>query len=166
MSTNYVVARLSGIVSYTDGSHEQFAVHLDHRGNLSYNDKTMSAAAIKENYNQSDGWLAAMFALAGSGADPDITFSAGSLSTPKTINSLVAELSGRVSITPTTVFSKTWEDFIFQYDSNKSDTGTFGAMKPTGNTAAGDGGTSAWNKAATDFADQLNAMFAGLGIHV
>jgi len=45
------IGRFSGIVTYSDGSHQQFAVQRDERGNLSLNDAAESAEAILEDQN-------------------------------------------------------------------------------------------------------------------
>lgn len=103
------VGRLSGIVSYSDGSHEQFAAHMDERGNISVN------SGVSSTYNESNhalrevttdnNDLESMLAL----VKNTLTFLPSGSAT-KTVNGLVAELSGRIARD-----NDTWEDFCVQY---------------------------------------------------
>ncbi|MBD3407382.1 MAG: hypothetical protein GF411_14795 [Candidatus Lokiarchaeota archaeon] len=57
-----VVARLSGIVAYSDGSHQSFAVMMDDEGRISYNDNTESNDAIAQAQDDTT-WLQDMMNL-------------------------------------------------------------------------------------------------------
>jgi len=148
-----VVARLSGVVSYSDGSSDQFAVHLDDRGNLSYNSKAGSSQAIKE-VDSDANWLDLMLA-------PLTDLSLSPSGTPvKTVTGMSAELSGRVSVDAPTGAAPAWEDFIVQFTTNTGDAGVLGASQPIGGTA------SAWAKAKVAGSSRLNAMLNDLGMTV
>lgn len=105
------IGRLSGIVSYSDGSSEQFAAHRDERGNISVN------SGVSSTYNESNhalrevttdnNDLESMLAL----VKNTLTFLPTGSAT-KTVNGLVAELSGRIGRD-----NDTWEDFCVQYTS-------------------------------------------------
>ena len=43
-----VIARFSGIATFGDGNEQQFAAHLDERGNISVNNSSESAEAIAQ----------------------------------------------------------------------------------------------------------------------
>ncbi len=109
------IARLSGIVSYSDDSHDQFAAHMDERGNISVNNAAESSQAIAESQSDTNN-LEDMFDLVSS----TLALSPGD--TPaKTVTDLVAELSGRIARD-----DDTKEDFVVQYNSQS------GAHVPSG----------------------------------
>ncbi len=165
-----LIARFAGIVSYSDGSHAHFAVHLDRKGNLSYNGNLPAAAptgqleskqTIIDDFATSN-WVGAMIAQL-----PNIAVSPGG-SLVRTPIQLQGELSGRVTVDSPDVGHPTWEDFIIQYSTSHSDAGTIGATIPSGATTSGTGGTSAWVKAKATVAlkASLNTLFTNLGITV
>lgn len=103
------VGRLSGIVSYSDGTHDQFAAHRDERGNISVNSGVNdtvneSNRALREVTTDNND-LESMLAL----VKNTLVFRPTGSPT-KTVNGLVAELSGRVARD-----NDTWEDFCVQY---------------------------------------------------
>jgi hypothetical protein len=160
-----VIARLSGVVTYTDGSNAHFAAHLDQRGNISYNGstgKSTSKTSIRD-IDLNNNWLDLMFAQL-----PSITFSTSGSGTGKTVSGLNAELSGRVTVASPTAGHPHWEDFIVQFTSKTGDSGVLGQSIPEGGTTVGSDDTSAWVKAKATAAlmASLNAMFDTLGITV
>jgi hypothetical protein len=104
------VGRLSGIVAYSDDSHDQFAAHIDERGNISVNagvgdTPNSSNQAILE-VQSGHNWLEDMLAQ----VSATLALSpAGSAA--KTVTDATMHFSGRVSRT-----DDTWEDFAVQYD--------------------------------------------------
>ena len=104
------VGRFSGIVAYSDDTSDQFAAHLDERGNISVNSgvgntPNESNQAILE-VQTGNNWLETMLALV-SGTlvlDPQGTAA-------KTVNGATMHFSGRVARD-----NDTWEDFAVQYD--------------------------------------------------
>lgn len=148
-----LVARLSGIVAYTDDTKVEFAVHLDGKGNLSYNSKTglptsHSVQSMVENKADATARLNAMFALLAG-----LTFNGPSGTAVRKIKDLTAELSGRVALASPTPGSAAWQDFIVQY------TVDTGAYAPKGGS-----NTTAWPLAKSVGLASLNSMFTNLGI--
>jgi len=120
-----ITARFSGIVSYTDGSHEQFAGHLDERGNVSLNCGAESQRAVGRATSQVQ-WLANMLnQLSGTVALNPPTPPAG-----KTVRSMTASLSGHVAYD-----DNTHGGFVVEYHPK------VGAHVPTG------GDTTNWTRA-------------------
>lgn len=104
------VGRFSGIVSYSDDTHDQFAAHIDERGNISTN---ADRDSIPNSSNQAivevqagHNWLENMLALVSGTLTLTPLGSAG-----KTVNGAVMNFSGRVAR-----INDTWEDFAVQYD--------------------------------------------------
>ena len=87
-----IVARFSGIVSYSDGSHEQFAGHLDERGNISVNCAVESQRAVGQATDQGD-WLETMLAQLGG----TVTLHSPTPPAGKTVTSLTSSISGHVA---------------------------------------------------------------------
>ena len=116
-----MVARFSGIVTYSDGSKGQFAGHLDERGLVSLNDQSDGQINII-NALSGEAWMTEMImALDVSGTSvipPD-------LATTKTVTDLTAELSGHVAYD-----DGTHGGFITQY------THKTGAYIPSGGDVA------------------------------
>lgn len=103
------VGRFSGIVTYSDNTHDQFAAHLDEHGNVSVNAGVNSTpndsdTALAE--VQSNNWLDNMLAL----VSATLTLSPTSAAT-KTVTDATMHFSGRVTRT-----DDTYEDFAVQYD--------------------------------------------------
>lgn len=104
------VGRISGIVTYDDDTHDQFAAHRDDQGNVSVNSgygnsPNESNQAVLE-LQADTTWLADTFALVSN------TLSiSGVGSTSKNVNGATIHFSGRVSRD-----DNTWEDFAVQYD--------------------------------------------------
>lgn len=163
-----IIAKLAGIVSYTDGSKAPFAVQLDRRGNLSYNGATGKSGSVQsiKDVDTSNNWLDLMLAQLSNLA---LTTTG---SPAKAVSGLVAEFSGRVTIDAPDVGKPTWEDFCIQFTTKRGDNGILGASIATGSTdgarSKGTGGTSAWSKAraVTAIRTQLNLMFDQLNITV
>jgi hypothetical protein len=99
------VGRFSGIVAYSDDTHQQFAAHLDERGHISVNCATESNQAILE-VQTGHSWLETMLAL----VSGTLALSPTGSST-KTVNGATLHFSGRVARN-----NDTWEDFAVQYD--------------------------------------------------
>ena len=105
MAVNNVIARISGIVTYSDGSIQQFSGHIDDQSNVSYN----NTGEAQEAFAQADTdatWIDSMFALLGG----TVLFTPTAAAVDKTVTDMVAEISGRTSYD-----DQTWGDFISQY---------------------------------------------------
>lgn len=107
------VGRFSGIVAYSDDSHQQFAAHIDERGNVSVNSgdgdtPNESNQAILE-VQTGHTWLQDMMALV-TGVTNAITLSPAGVA-GKTVTSAAMHWSGRVARD-----DNTWEDFAAQYE--------------------------------------------------
>jgi len=87
-----ITARFGGIVTYSDGSHEQFAGHLDERGNISVNCGTESQRAVGQVTSQNQ-WLEDMLTHLGG----TVTLSPPTPPAGKTVTSLTAQISGHVA---------------------------------------------------------------------
>lgn len=103
MTLKYV-GRCSGVVSYQDGSHAQFAAHIDERGNVSVNSTTGSTQAVLELQTDND-WLEDTLAQ----LSKTITLTPAGTAA-KVVTSAYAEFSGRVAYA-----NDTWKDFVVQY---------------------------------------------------
>lgn len=104
------VGRFSGVVAYSDDTHDSFAAHRDERGNISVNSGVNSTPnssnqAIVEVQN-GHSWLEDMLALV---SGTLALAPAGSAA--KTVTSATLHFSGRVAHD-----DDTWEDFGVQYD--------------------------------------------------
>lgn len=104
------VGRFSGIVTYSDDSHDQFAAHLDERGNISTNAGVNSTpnesnTAINE-IQEDNNDLETMLAL----VSGTLALSPTGTAT-KTVTDAAMHFSGRVSRT-----DDTYEDFAVQFD--------------------------------------------------
>jgi len=104
------VGRFSGIVSYSDDTHEQFAAHRDERGNISVNggisDTPNSSNQAVLEVQTDNNWLEDMIDLLSA------TLAFAPLGTAaKTVNGAVMHFSGRIARD-----DNTWEDFAVQYD--------------------------------------------------
>lgn len=104
------IGRISGIVTYSDDTHDQFAAHRDSRGNISVNagigdTPNSSNAAIRE-VQAGNNWLEDMLAL----VSGTLALSATGV-VAKTVTGMVAHFSGRIART-----NDTFEDFAVQYD--------------------------------------------------
>ena len=88
-----IVARLSGIVSYADESHEQFAGHLDERGIVSINCCLINSQRAVSRVDAQSQWLTQMFNQLGG------TFTLNTVSTSdhKVVTSLTTQISGHVA---------------------------------------------------------------------
>jgi len=137
MST--VVARVAGIVAYSDNSHAQFAAHLDQHGNVSVNSVAGSKQATLE--AASESWLSDMFTL----LEENIPTLTNAGVAGKTVTSMTAELSGRVAFD-----DNTHGDFIVQY------TPKTGAYVPSGGLPAN------WSEAVGIAEGDLTAMFEAI----
>lgn len=141
------VGRFSGIVAYSDDSHQQFAAHIDERGNVSVNSgdgdtPNESNQAILEVQTGHD-WLEDMLAL----CSGTLALSpAGSAA--KTVTGAAMHFSGRIARD-----DDTWEDFAVQYDI-KAD-GEF-VLNSSGD---GEGSTSVYDEF---LAEVLNPWFESL----
>lgn len=132
-----VVARMSGLVTYTDGSKQQLSAHLDERGNISVNDKVESGHAMTAIKAQESTILNQMLATLGGHVTLHITGT-----TTKTVSDLVMEISGRIART-----NNTKDDFIVQYNSQ------------TGVHIPPHFSNSPWAEAVAAAAANLKAMF-------
>lgn len=110
------IGRISGIVSYTDDTHDQFAAHRDEKGNISVSSgigdtPNSSNAAILE-VQADNNWLESMLALISEDLelDPDG-------SPTKVVNGAAMHFMGRVARD-----NHTWEDFAVSYEAK---TGAF-----------------------------------------
>lgn len=162
------VGRLSGIVTFSDNSSEQFAVAVDDQGNISYNNSSESLDAVKQ-VGHANSWLQTMFtALATASASANhLDQNSNAPTVSKTVTGLVATLSGRVSITNPGVGKPSWQDFSVEYSTEHSDSGALGAFIPPGSTDIADGsnGDTAWDYIWTDFQGQVTTWLSGLGIN-
>ena len=144
-----ITARFSGIVSYADGSHEQFAGHLDERGNISVNSTPESQRAVGQTTTQNQ-WLETMLAqLGGTVALSPPTPPAG-----KVVTSLTSSISGHVAYD-----DNTHGGFVAEYHPK------VGAYVPSG------GDTANWDNALANSQalQNLNTLFetvAGAGSSV
>lgn len=109
-----VMARISGLVTYSNGYTQSFAAHLDDQGNVSYNNLTENVEATYHVTNDQN-WLENMLALLGTMAVTPAS------SSNRNVSNFVGEISGRVALD-----NQTWGDFIAQYNSQ------VGAFLPTG----------------------------------
>ena len=137
-----ITARFSGIVSYSDGSHEQFAGHLDERGNISSNSVAESQRAIGQASNQVQ-WLGNMLSqLSGT-----ITLHSPTPPAGKTVTSLTSQISGHVAYD-----NGTHGGFIAEYSPK------VGAFTPSG------GDPTNWTNALADSPalQNLNALFVSI----
>jgi hypothetical protein len=106
------VGRFSGIVTYSDDSHDQFAAHLDERGLISFNagvgsTPNESNTAIREvQGDATTNWLDDMLALVSA-----TLMVSGQGTTAKTVTDATMHFSGRIARTDDTT-----EDFAVQYD--------------------------------------------------
>lgn len=104
------VGRFSGVVAYSDDTHDSFAVHRDERGNLSVNSginstPNSSNQAINE-VQVGHNWLEDMLALVSG------TLALAPLGpVAKTVVDATMHFSGRVARD-----DDTWEDFAVQYE--------------------------------------------------
>jgi hypothetical protein len=100
------VGRFSGIVTYNDDTHDQFAAHIDERGNISVNglatDSNQPIVEVQAGHN----WLENLLALVS--GTLALSPAGGAV---KTVTDATMNFSGRVSRT-----DDTWEDFAVQYD--------------------------------------------------
>lgn len=153
-----VIARFSGIVTYSDNSSASFAVHLDDRGRVSYNGKPSPLGtgmlAGKQAVREVDvdtNWIESMIApLTGTSLTTSGT-------TSKTVTGLVAEFSGRVSIDSPAAKKPSFEDFAVQFWSKKNGANSIlGASQLTGTT-----NSTTWPKvrAVSAVLTALNTMF-------
>jgi hypothetical protein len=104
------VGRFSGIVAYSDDSHQQFAAHIDERGNISVNSgdgdtPNESNQALVEVIAGQD-WLESMLSLCSATLTLIPVGSA-----VKVVTSAAMQFSGRVAKD-----DGTWEDFAVQYE--------------------------------------------------
>jgi len=107
------IGRFSGIISYSDNSSEQFAAHIDERGNVSVNSgdgntPNESNQAILE-VQTDNSWLEDMLALVTGVISPITLSPTGSAS--KTVTDAIMHFSGRIARD-----DDTSEDFAAQYD--------------------------------------------------
>jgi len=106
------VGRFSGIITYNNGSHQQFAVHMDERGNLSLNCDNTSRQAVLENQNVNvtignslTSHIEAVLALVSS------TLVLSPSGTPsRTVTDATVSFTGRIARD-----NNTWEDFAASY---------------------------------------------------
>lgn len=104
------VGRFSGVVTYQDDSYDQFAAHLDERGNVSVNsgdgdspnESNQAILEVQTDHN----WLEHLIDLVSSSLALSPSGSAS-----KTVTGMTAHFSGRVAND-----DDTWEDFAVQYD--------------------------------------------------
>ncbi len=100
-----LVARFSGLVTFSDGSVQQIAGHIDDAGNISMNSAEESGLALLEVLRQGT-WVQDMLTLLAPG-----TFHMDGIGVPqKTVTSLVGECSGRIAYA-----DGSWGDWIAQY---------------------------------------------------
>lgn len=99
-----VVARFAGIVAYNDNSHQQFAGHLDDKGNIALNSGAEGRQAVYRVQNDKN-WLEDMLAL----LSGTVTLSPAAVAA-KTVTDLTAEISGHVAFD-----DNTHGGFIVQY---------------------------------------------------
>jgi len=141
-----ITARFSGIVSYSDGSHEQFAGHLDERGNISVNCPLESQHAIGQTTTQNQ-WLRNMLAQ----LNGTITLNPPTPPASKTVTSLTSLISGHIAYD-----DNTHGGFVAEYHPK------VGAHIPSG------GDLTNWNAALANnqVLQNLNTLFqavAGMG---
>lgn len=105
------VGRISGLVTYLDDNHDQFAAHIDERGNISVNSgdgdtpNTSNTAILEVQTDKS--WLEDLIDLVSATLVLSPTGSAAKVVTDATLH-----FSGRVSRD-----NDTWEDFAVQFES-------------------------------------------------
>lgn len=102
------VGRISGTVTYSDGSSGRFAAHIDERNNVSVNSGSENVSAILELQN-SNSWLQDMMALVTGTTNP-ITLSPSGSPT-KNVTDAVLHFSGLVARD-----NNSWVDFAAQYE--------------------------------------------------
>lgn len=144
-----ITARFSGIVSYADGSHEQFAGHLDERGNISVNSTIESQRAVGQINDQAQ-WLGNMLSL----LSGTITLNPPTPPAGKEVTSLASQISGHVAYD-----DNTHGGFVAEYHPK------VGAFIPSG------GDPTNWDNALANSQalQNLNALFevvAGAGSSV
>jgi len=104
------VGRFSGIIAYDDDTHDQFAAHIDERGNISVNagvgDTPNSSNQAIVEVQAGNNWLENMLALVS--GTLTLTPAGGAV---KTVKDATMHFSGRVAR-----INDTWEDFAVQYD--------------------------------------------------
>lgn len=141
-----ITARFSGIVSYADGSHEQFAGHLDERGNISANCLVESQRAVGQVDSQVQ-WLGNMLnQLSGT-----ITLNPPTPPAGRTVTSLACQLSGHVAYD-----DNTHGGFVVEYNPK------VGAFTPEGGDPANWTAALA-NSQALQNLNGLLAAVAGIG---
>jgi hypothetical protein len=137
-----ITARFSGIVSYADGDHEQFAGHLDERGNISSNCTLESQRAVGQTNDQAQ-WLGNMLAqLSGT-----ITLNPPTPPAGKEVTSMTSQISGHVAYD-----NNTHGGFVAEYSPK------VGAFVPEG------GDLDNWTQALANSQalQNLNALFAAV----
>ena len=144
-----ITARFSGIVSYADGSHEQFAGHLDERGNISVNCSLESQRAVGQCTDQNQ-WLEDMLTQLGG----TVTLVPPTPPAGKVVTSATSQISGHVAYD-----DNTHGGFVAEFSPK------VGAFVPTGGDVAN------WEEALADSAalQNLNTLFqtvAGAGSSV
>lgn len=104
------VGRFSGLVAYSDDSHQQFAAHIDERGNVSVNvgdgDTPNESNQTILEVQAGHSWLENMLALCSGTLALAPTGTAA-----KTVTGAAMHFSGRVARD-----NNTWEDFAVQYE--------------------------------------------------
>jgi hypothetical protein len=147
------VGRFSGLITYSDNTKQQFAAHVDERGNVSVNSgigdtPNESNQAILEVQN-ANNWLEEMLALVSGSLALAPLGAAG-----KTVTDAVMHFSGRVARD-----NNTTEDFAVQYD-RKAD-GNF-VLNSSGAGSTGSGPGSDTTPYAEFTASTLTAWFGAL----
>lgn len=98
------IGRISGIVTYADGSKGQFAAHIDDKGIVSTNVPTDSKQSLVEVLSD-ENWLESMLTMLSD------TLAISPVGTPsKEVTGMIAEFSGRIARD-----NGTWADFCVQY---------------------------------------------------
>jgi len=159
-----IVARLSGVVSYADGSKGQFGGVLDDKGNVSFNGPSAASAKAMAEVDADTNWLDNMFALV-----PDLVFSPTPSNT-KVVTAMNADFVVRLSLDTLQAGKPTWEEyhvcFWTRKDSNGSVIGAFKDVKDA--PAVGASGTTPWAKIYTSTAlkTALGKLLNPLGVTI
>lgn len=118
------IGRISGVVTYTDGSNDTFAAHLDNLGNIVTNDLPYSSSnrAVLELQSDED-WLENLLNILN---DDLILTPDGIASASKIVSDAVIHITGRVARN-----DNSWEDFAVQFDSENG-----GRILPTSDSTS------------------------------
>lgn len=160
-----VIARLSGLVSYSDGSNGQFAGTLDGQGRVAFNNRAASLKTVGE-VDADTNWLDNMFALV-----PNLTFNPTSSNT-KVVTSMNADFVIRLALAESALQlgKPSWEEYHVAFWIRKNSTGAvIGAFKDVKSAPAiGANGTTPWAKiyASTALKTSLATLLTPFGVTI